>query len=45
MGPLVSQRGVVFLRDQKVRPVQMKDLMLRVTKVAGCVCVPLPREP
>jgi hypothetical protein len=33
----VSQRGVVFLRDQDVTPTQMKDLMLKLTKLAGCV--------
>ncbi|CAI6333611.1 unnamed protein product [Periconia digitata] len=32
----VSQRGVVFLRDQDVTPIQMKDLMLRITELAGC---------
>ncbi|KAB5547078.1 alpha-ketoglutarate-dependent taurine dioxygenase [Coniochaeta sp. 2T2.1] len=32
----VSQRGVVFLRDQTVTPTQMKDLMLRLTSQAGC---------
>ncbi|KAH7139540.1 hypothetical protein B0J11DRAFT_46516 [Dendryphion nanum] len=32
----VSQRGVVFLRDQQVTPTQMKDLMLRITELAGC---------
>lgn len=32
----VSQRGVVFLRDQDVTPVEMKDLMLRLTELAGC---------
>lgn len=38
----VSQRGVVFLRDQDVTPIQMKDLMLRLTKLAGCVRLPIP---
>lgn len=33
----VSQRGVVFLRDQDVTPTEMKDLMLRITELAGCV--------
>lgn len=32
----ISQRGVVFLRDQQVTPQQMKELMLRVTKASGC---------
>ncbi|KKF95442.1 putative alpha-ketoglutarate-dependent sulfonate dioxygenase [Ceratocystis platani] len=31
----VSQRGVVFLRNQDVVPEQMKALMLRLTKAAG----------
>ncbi|KAL5630695.1 hypothetical protein BROUX41_000567 [Berkeleyomyces rouxiae] len=31
----VSQRGVVFLRNQDVTPAQMKDLMLRLTTAAG----------
>ncbi|KAH8701420.1 hypothetical protein GQ44DRAFT_753498 [Phaeosphaeriaceae sp. PMI808] len=33
---VVSQRGVVFLRDQTVTPTQMKDLMLRITELSGC---------
>lgn len=33
----VSERGVVFLRDQDVTPTEMKDLMLRITKISGCV--------
>jgi hypothetical protein len=33
----VSERGVVFLRDQDVSPQQMKDLMERITQAAGCV--------
>lgn len=36
----VSQRGVVFLRDQDVTPTQMKDLMQRLTKLAGSVRTP-----
>ncbi|KAF2125897.1 TfdA family taurine catabolism dioxygenase TauD [Dothidotthia symphoricarpi CBS 119687] len=32
----ISQRGVVFLRDQIVSPTQMKDLMLRLTELSGC---------
>lgn len=34
---LVSERGVVFLRDQDVTPTEMKDLMLRITELSGCV--------
>ena len=33
----VSQRGVVFLRDQDVTPAEMKDFMLRLTEQAGSV--------
>jgi len=33
----VSQRGVVFLRNQDVTPQQMKDLMERITRAAGSV--------
>ncbi|TQN70656.1 Alpha-ketoglutarate-dependent sulfonate dioxygenase, partial [Colletotrichum shisoi] len=32
----ISQRGVVFLRDQHVTPNQMKDFCLRLTELAGC---------
>lgn len=32
----ISQRGVVFLRDQEVTPTEMKDLMLKITELAGC---------
>ncbi|KAF9690815.1 hypothetical protein EKO04_011089 [Ascochyta lentis] len=32
----ISQRGVVFLRDQHVTPNEMKDLMLRITQLSGC---------
>lgn len=35
----VSQRGVVFLRNQDVTPNQMRELMERITQQAGCVCV------
>lgn len=35
----ISQRGVVFLRDQDVTPTQMKALMEKLTEVAGCVCL------
>ncbi|KAL1583528.1 hypothetical protein WHR41_07724 [Cladosporium halotolerans] len=31
----ISQRGVVFLRDQDVTPVQMRELMEKITKQAG----------
>ncbi|KAF2012951.1 taurine catabolism dioxygenase [Aaosphaeria arxii CBS 175.79] len=31
----ISERGVVFLRDQDVTPTQMKDLMLRITELSG----------
>ncbi|KAI0148461.1 hypothetical protein GGR57DRAFT_241392 [Xylariaceae sp. FL1272] len=32
----VSQRGVVFLRDQDVTPTEMKEFITRLSKVAGC---------
>ena len=32
----VSQRGVVFLKNQDVTPQEMKEFMLRLTEVAGC---------
>ncbi|KAL1845144.1 hypothetical protein VTK73DRAFT_1035 [Phialemonium thermophilum] len=32
----ISQRGVVFLRDQVVTPQEMKQFCLRLTDVAGC---------
>lgn len=32
----VSQRGVVFLRNQDVTPAEMKDLMLKLTALSGC---------
>ncbi|KAF7719090.1 Taurine catabolism dioxygenase TauD/TfdA family protein [Penicillium ucsense] len=32
----ISQRGVVFLRDQEVTPEQMKQFCLRLTDIAGC---------
>jgi hypothetical protein len=35
----ISERGVVFLRDQDVTPQQMKELMERISEAAGCVCV------
>lgn len=34
----VSQRGVVFLRDQNVTPQQMQQFGERLTILAGCVC-------
>lgn len=33
----ISQRGVVFLRNQDVTPVQMRELMERITEISGCV--------
>jgi len=36
-GNTVSQRGVVFLRDQDVIPTEMKDFMIRLTQLAGSV--------
>lgn len=35
----VSQRGVVFLRNQDVTPQQMRELMERITVLAGSVCL------
>ncbi|KAL1305015.1 hypothetical protein AAFC00_003915 [Neodothiora populina] len=32
----VSQRGVVFLRDQDVTPIQMREFMERLTFLSGC---------
>jgi alpha-ketoglutarate-dependent taurine dioxygenase len=32
----ISQRGVVFLRDQDVTPIEMKDFMLKLTELSGC---------
>lgn len=32
----ISERGVIFLRDQDVTPQQMKELMERITEAAGC---------
>ncbi|RBQ70888.1 hypothetical protein FVER14953_02347 [Fusarium verticillioides] len=32
----ISQRGVVFLKNQDVTPQEMKEFMLRLTEVAGC---------
>ena len=36
LAALISQRGVVFLKNQDVTPEEMKDFMLRLTDVAGC---------
>lgn len=33
----ISQRGVVFLRDQDVTPQQMRDFAESLTALAGCV--------
>ena len=33
----ISERGVVFLRDQDVTPQEMKELMERISEAAGCV--------
>jgi hypothetical protein len=33
----ISERGVIFLRDQDVTPQQMKELMERISEAAGCV--------
>ncbi|EFX06123.1 taurine catabolism dioxygenase [Grosmannia clavigera kw1407] len=32
----ISERGVVFLRDQQLTPEQMKQFCLRITRAAGC---------
>jgi alpha-ketoglutarate-dependent taurine dioxygenase len=32
----ISQRGVVFLRNQEVNPLQMRELMESITALAGC---------
>ncbi|KAI1633092.1 TfdA family taurine catabolism dioxygenase TauD [Biscogniauxia mediterranea] len=32
----ISQRGVVFLRNQDVTPIEMKDFMIRLSTLAGC---------
>ena len=36
LATIISQRGVVFLRDQNVAPMEMKEFMLRLTELAGC---------
>lgn len=36
LAALISQRGVVFLKDQQVTPQEMKAFMLRLTEAAGC---------
>jgi hypothetical protein len=38
----VSQRGVIFLRNQDVTPQQMRELMERITALAGSVCLSAP---
>lgn len=38
----ISERGVVFLRDQDVTPYQMKELMEKISEAAGCVCLTCP---
>jgi hypothetical protein len=38
----ISQRGVIFLRDQDVTPQQMRELMERITVLAGSVWLPAP---
>jgi len=38
----VSKRGVIFLRDQDVTPQQMRELMERITVLAGSVCSSTP---
>lgn len=37
----VSQRGVVFLREQDVTPQQMRELMEKITTLAGSVRYPV----
>lgn len=32
----ISQRGVVFLRNQDVTPTEMKDFIIRLSTLAGC---------
>jgi len=32
----ISQRGVLFLKNQDVTPSEMKDFMLRLTALSGC---------
>ena len=38
----VSQRGVIFLRNQDVTPQQMREFMERITALAGSVCLSTP---
>jgi hypothetical protein len=38
----VSQRGVVFLRNQNVTPQQMREFMEKLTVISGCVSSPMP---
>jgi hypothetical protein len=37
----VSERGVVFLKNQDVTPIQMKELCTRISEAAGCVRSPI----
>jgi hypothetical protein len=37
----ISQRGVVFLRNQDVTPQQMREFMEKLTVIAGCVSSPM----
>ena len=34
---VVSERGVVFLRDQNITPQEMQELCERITEAAGAV--------
>jgi alpha-ketoglutarate-dependent taurine dioxygenase len=36
---VVSERGVVFLRDQHVSPQEMRELCERISILAGCVSI------
>jgi alpha-ketoglutarate-dependent taurine dioxygenase len=40
----ISRRGVVFLRNQDVTPQQMRELMEKITELAGSVCYSLASE-
>ena len=33
----ISQRGIVFLRNQEISPTQMQALIERISDLAGCV--------
>lgn len=39
----VSKRGVIFLRNQDVTPQQMRELMEKITKLAGSVRLGAPK--